>query len=458
MHPTEGQIDQLTYEYKGNKLQKVMDGSIYNKDGIVRDYRQNPHHSTTHYDYDHNGNMKADSSKFITSIQYNYLNLPQKIRFNSGVELHYYYDASGKKLKMHHSHDSTEYIDGIHYENGKRAFVQHKEGQVDLKNHTYLYYLTDHLGNVRQMMDSSGHIAQSTDYYPFGLVARGGALAQNKYLYNDKEYQDLTGWYDYGARMYDGQIGRWHVVDRQAERNLSMSSYNYVANNPLLFIDPYGEEIWINFMTDNGEKERIKYSIGMEYKGDNLFTSNVVQTLNQMSSVDGGAVVLNDLSSSKNLYNFSNEVAVDKQGKPMKDVLSFSPDKLNGGGVIKAGNIGTISKPLQDIAHELFHGYQYENGQGDFKVNGVNNEVGAYLFGAIVSKQSRPYGVDTKIGQSYYLAMLGLELGGYNKDDYHIAINSFKKDASVNQSGIYNKFGVNQNLKPLITKFLNGGH
>jgi RHS repeat-associated protein len=184
------------------------------------------------------------------SIEYNVLNLSAKIR-KGGDSIEYIYLAKGEKLVKKKNGAVVNYYCGnmVYKADLTPEYVIHPEGLALYSGGAYgfQFNLTDHLGNVRTVLNASAAVQQANDYFPFGLThATVANIAKNKYLYNGKELQnDVLGGIvfdqlDYGARFYDPVIGRWHAVDPLAEQNRGLSPFAYGSNNPINWIDPDG--------------------------------------------------------------------------------------------------------------------------------------------------------------------------------------------------------------------------
>ena len=241
-----GVMDQLSYTYdqsgNSNKLIRVNDAS-----GNAAGY---PVGGNTIV-YDINGNMVNHLDKGISNIAYNYMNLPSSITASIG-NTDYVYRADGSKVKKVFGGKTTDYLDGFQYENGVLQFVPTSEGYYDLTKNKYIYNYTDHLGNIRlsytKGASGGAEIIEENNYYPFGLKHQGynsTSLANSayQYKYNGKELQE-TGMYDYGARMYMPELGRWVIVDPKSEFGRRWSPYTYAFDNPIRFIDPDGMWPW----------------------------------------------------------------------------------------------------------------------------------------------------------------------------------------------------------------------
>jgi RHS repeat-associated protein len=162
-------IDNLSYDYmNGNRLKYVNDlQTSYSTPGTKGyGFTENSNITVAEYLYDQNGNVKGDMNKGIDVI-YNHLNMPSSVTF-AGGSIQYTYDALGNKLKQVVTKGSTviaerDYIGGVHYENGKLAFVVNKEGRAikDGSNWFYEYQLRDHQNNT---MVSFGSLEESNVY------------------------------------------------------------------------------------------------------------------------------------------------------------------------------------------------------------------------------------------------------------------------------------------------------
>lgn len=108
-----------------------------------------------------------------------------------------------------------------------------------------LFYLKDHLGSTRAVINTNGAVTESYDYYPFGLKMPGRVYPTTptvtKNLFTGKERDVETGWDYFEARYYSAAIGRWLSVDLAGYLAPGWSPYAYTFNDPINFFDPDGE-------------------------------------------------------------------------------------------------------------------------------------------------------------------------------------------------------------------------
>jgi RHS repeat-associated protein len=171
------------------------------------------------------------------------------------------------------------------------------------------YQLNNHLGSSSMELDENGEEISYEEYYPYGSTSYQWAnskISQKRYRYTGKERDDETGLYYYGARYYAAWLGRWVSCDpaifktnyinhnrseqnqeysflsqrtksnqknnekSPLDKNISMSPYNYVANNPIIFVDPDGKKLMIKSTEEEVDKiiEALEYisSTSLKYR------------------------------------------------------------------------------------------------------------------------------------------------------------------------------------------------
>jgi RHS repeat-associated protein len=107
---------------------------------------------------------------------------------------------------------------------------------------TTFYYHTDRLDSTRLVTDENKEIVFAARYTPFGKAhSKEGA---ESYLFSGKE-ESSSGLYYYGARYYDPDVGRFITRDPvkgTIKTPQSFNQYAYCLNNPLTYVDPWGEK------------------------------------------------------------------------------------------------------------------------------------------------------------------------------------------------------------------------
>ena len=284
---------------------------------------------------------------------------------------------------------------------------------------------------------------KETSETPFGMTMPGRSYnahtSRHGFTEHEKESDLAEGIYTTEYRLYDTRVARWLSVDPLFEKYVSMSPYNYCMLNPVILVDPDGEDVVI---CDGEEHFLYEPQTSNLYDGNNVVIKNSVAVLNDMYSTKSGSKVLNALISS-----------------PTKYKIKSTGDAYSKGYAVSKGNevdFGGIFE-LNTFSHELFHQYQRENNQGGAT---YFNEVEAYTFEKFVVtefndnlsdeelinglfKQSNYF--DDSLPNStnsneYENAAKNIIVNGiFNKSNFEITVKLFKNNSNANNSGLYSQ-------------------
>ena len=114
------------------------------------------------------------------------------------------------------------------------------------KEETFFYH-SDHLGSTSYITDDKANITQYDAYLPYGelLVDEHSSSEDLSYKFNGKQFDEDTGLYYYGARYMNPVTSLWYGVDPECYRNIHLGSYVYCSSNPIVRIDPNGEDDYV---------------------------------------------------------------------------------------------------------------------------------------------------------------------------------------------------------------------
>ena len=284
-----GIIDDLTMAYDGNRLKSVSDAAEDPTYAGAMDFRDGAD-GAVEYTYDANGNMTSDRNKGISSITYNMLNLPQTVLFEDGHETCYTYAADGRKLRVEYRLNNfsiieaekakasegfdaitspsaldengiietpaepisrtlmtRDYCGNYIYKNGCLERVMTENGYM--QDGGLYFYIKDYQGNVRVVLNQANRPVEINSYYPYGgLMAATTTEGSQPYKYGTKELDRENGldWYDFHARQMDPMVPRFTTIDPKCEKYYAISPYAYCAGNPIAYIDPNGEKIYVS--------------------------------------------------------------------------------------------------------------------------------------------------------------------------------------------------------------------
>ncbi|SHN25005.1 DUF6443 domain-containing protein [Chitinophaga sp. CF418] len=310
-------------------------------------------------------------------------------------------------------------------------------GQVTIKKTGFFYIYTSNESATDVYFDNiivnhlDGPLLEENHYYPYGLSMagissrslKGVGYPENKLKFSGKEYQDKEfsdGWnlelYDFGARMYDPQIGRWHVPDPLSSKFPSVSSYVYALNDPAFYVDPDGMDV-------------VPIEGGSQYTGD-----DIKDILTQINNGKAAQVV----------QKAGNGPGPKGKGQSKQAFAPALLPFLSAGEVLTGGAVagGLFKAPTSDDWLAALNDLKYSLGRLEYIPNGgrigyLIDQLQEY-YGSLSRPRSVPY-ADPVLAQKMYDELTGLLKKVLNKKGFVYKLVATK-------DGDYNVYAFGSNI------------
>jgi RHS repeat-associated protein len=198
--------------------------------------------SSVTFAYDANGNTTSTSAG--QTITWNPENMATQV-LSGSTQVNQKWFVGEAEWKKVEGGTTTYYLPSLRNEGGgyrkyygsfaERDWTDRTSCTVNAKLGCLKFYHSDHLGSSAVATTSTGTPVYRHSYWPYGGDRSIVGSFTPKYQFNFKE-KDASGFYDYGARMYNDVTGRWLSADSV----LTEAAYAYANNNPLFYTDPTG--------------------------------------------------------------------------------------------------------------------------------------------------------------------------------------------------------------------------
>lgn len=210
---------------------------------------------TQTYGYDSGGNIQSSSFRGIDQIAYSALNnLPVRLGLSNNT-IDYSYNAQNQRVVNQQSVGTSKvYVHGLNeyplleITDTTVQYIYGVGGLLAMIKDGNLYFvLKDQQGSTRAVVDEEGTVKTMLDYMPFGQLIQNGIGDSSfiDYKFTGQELDHETGLYNYRARFYDPELGRFYSIDPKFQYG---SPFVYCINNPLNLMDANGEDFGISFL------------------------------------------------------------------------------------------------------------------------------------------------------------------------------------------------------------------